>query len=89
MDKVCIYSLHSCIDLHHVHVFKPEKLVVASFTIDSKGKVTDIQIVRGIHEELDNAVVKALEKSPAWTPGEVDGKTVPVKFTLPVVFKMQ
>lgn len=63
--------------------------VVASFTIDSKGKVTDIQIVRGVHEELDNAVVKALEKSPAWTPGEVNGKTVPVRFTLPIVFQLR
>ena len=63
--------------------------VVASFTIDSKGKVTDIQIVRGVHEELDNAVVKALEKAPAWTPGEVDGKTVPVRFTLPILFQMR
>ena len=34
-------------------------------------------------------VVKALEKSPAWTPGEVDGKTVPVRFTLPILFQMR
>ena len=63
--------------------------VVASFTIDSKGKVTDIQIVKGVHEDLDKAVVQTLEKAPEWTPGEVDGKAVPVRFTLPVVFMMR
>ena len=63
--------------------------VAISFTIGTEGQVTDVQVIKGVHEKLDAEVVRVVEMSPKWTPGKVDGKAVPVSFTFPVVFKMQ
>ena len=62
--------------------------VVASFIIDKQGNVTDVQILQTPDRILSEQVIKVLSQSPAWTPGEQDGKAVNVKFTLPVEFNI-
>lgn len=60
------------------------------FTIDTDGAVKNVEVLRGIRQDLDEAAVKVVSSSPKWTPGvNAEGKTVPVHFTLPVVFKLQ
>ena len=65
-----------------------EGRVVLSFTIGTDGKVSDIKVLRGVHEKLDAEAVRVISMSPDWTPGLHDGKTVPVSFTIPIAFKM-
>ncbi len=62
--------------------------VVASFTVNKKGYVEDIKIVKGIDPLLDNEVIKALEASPRWKPAKQ--RDIPVKmiYTIPVIFKI-
>ena len=61
--------------------------VMVNFTIGSNGKVTDVKVLRGVHEKLDAEAVRALSMSPDWTPGMHEGKAVPVSFTIPIMFK--
>ena len=57
------------------------------FTIATDGSVTDVHVVRNVDERLDNEAVRVISSSPKWTPGQVKGKPVPVRFYFPVVFK--
>ena len=61
--------------------------VVLSFTIGVDGKVSDVKVLRGVHEKLDAEAARIISMSPDWTPGMHEGKAVPVSFTIPIVFK--
>ena len=63
--------------------------VMVQFTIGTDGAVRDIQVLRGVREDLDAEAVRVVSSSPKWEPGIQDDKPVPVSFTFPVVFKLQ
>ena len=65
-----------------------EGRVVLSFTIGTDGKVSDVKVLRGVHEKLDAEASRIISMSPDWTPGQHNGKNVPVSFTIPILFKM-
>lgn len=60
--------------------------VVASLTIDTDGKVTDVKIVKSDNELFANEVRRVLAKAPDWKPFVREGKRVEVKYMLPVNF---
>ena len=62
--------------------------VTLSFVVSETGKVSDVKVLRGAHEDLDKEAVRVVSSSPDWTPGEKDGKAVPVTYTFPVIFKL-
>ena len=64
-----------------------EGRVIVNFTIATDGKVTDVKVLRGVHEKLDAEAVRVITTSPDWAPGMHEGKAVPVIFTIPIVFK--
>ncbi len=65
-----------------------EGRVVVEFVVDSKGKVKDIEIVRGVDEELDAQVEKVILASPKWKPARIAGREVSVRISVPVEFKL-
>lgn len=64
--------------------------VTVKFTINTDGSLSDIHILRGVHELLDNEVLRVISQSPAsaWTPGYVDGKAVAVSYVMPILFQL-
>ncbi len=62
--------------------------VSVSFTVGTDGRLTEIQILRGVHEKLDAEALRVIGMSPEWTPGTKDGKPVPVRFVFPVTFEI-
>ncbi len=60
--------------------------VVASFTVDKDGSITDAKIVRSQGEAFDNEALRVINGMPKWIPGTQNGKAVSVKYTLPVTF---
>lgn len=62
--------------------------VYATFVIDIDGSVVDVQIMRGVHPDVDNAVLQVIRNSPKWEPGINNGKYVKVKYTIPIAFKL-
>jgi len=68
---------------------KVQGRVTLQFTITETGKVTDVNVLRGVNEELDKEAVRVVSESPLWTPGkDKDGEVVPIKFTFPVIFQL-
>jgi TonB family protein len=66
-----------------------EGRVTISFTVNEKGKVKDVRILRGADPELDKEALRVVSMSPDWTPGRADGKTVPVTYTFPIIFQLR
>ncbi len=63
--------------------------VLASFVIDLKGRVTDIQVLQTPDRRLSEEVVGALRRSPRWVPAQQDGRIVRVRYTIPVQFTIR
>ena len=60
--------------------------VVASFTVEKDGSITDAKIVRSQGEAFDNEALRVINGMPKWIPGTQNGKAVSVKYTLPITF---
>ena len=58
-----------------------------AFTVDKKGKLRDIEILRAHNEVCREKTVETLKKSPRWTPGTVDGETVAVRYEISLKFR--
>lgn len=63
--------------------------VIVQFVVDKDGTITNAQVVRGVHPHLDKEALRVINLMPAWDAGRQGGKTVRVKFTVPVLFKLQ
>ena len=65
-------------------------MVTVKFIINTDGTISDISVIRGAHELLNNEVVRIISKSPAnWTPGYVDGKPVRITYNMPILFQLR
>ena len=65
-----------------------EGRVYVQFTINRDGSVSDISLMEGICESIDNEVIRVVSESPDWTPGYIDGKPVNVTYAFPVIFRL-
>jgi protein TonB len=63
--------------------------VYISFVIDKDGSVTNVEVLRGVHDVIDNAVVNVIKNSPRWEPGINEGKYVRVKYSIAIAFQLQ
>src|SRR5690606_38735369 len=62
--------------------------VMSRFVIKKNGSVDDIEIVRGLSPECDEAVVQVLKSMPKWIPGKQAGQAVNTYYVLPVSFSL-
>jgi protein TonB len=54
--------------------------------VDDKGKVKDVQILKGMRDDLDKEALRIVSKMQKWTPGMVSGRNVSSEYKLPVKF---
>jgi TonB family protein len=58
-----------------------------AFTVNGKGKVSDIKIVEQDNDGVGKGAVEIVSALEDWTPGKQRGKAVSVKYLLPIEFK--
>ena len=63
--------------------------VICNFVVERDGSITDVQVVRGVDPSLDREAMRVINEMPRWKPGKQRGQAVRVRFTLPVVFRLQ
>lgn len=63
--------------------------VLIEFTVDHEGKVKDVEVIKSLDDELDDAALKTIEASPDWRPAKIAGKPVSVRIALPVEFRLK
>ena len=67
---------------------KIEGRVIVQFVVKENGKVADIKVMRGISPELDAEAIRVVGLMPDWIPGKQRGKVVAVKYTMPIMFRL-
>ena len=68
---------------------KLEGKVYVRFIIEKDGSISNVKIIRGVSPELDNEAKTVIASMPKWEPGMQKGQAVPVKYTLPITFRLQ
>ena len=63
--------------------------VIVQFVVNKDGSIVDPVVIRSVDPYLDKEALRVVKAMPKWKPGEQRGKTVRVKFTLPVQFRLQ
>ena len=63
--------------------------VTAQFIVGSDGACRDFKVIRGVSPDLDAEALRVLGLMPKWNPGKQDGKTVPVRYTIPISFNFK
>jgi periplasmic protein TonB len=63
--------------------------VFVKFVIEKDGSVADIEIVKGVHKDLDDESMRVIGLMPKWIPGKLDGEYVRVSYTLPISFNLK
>lgn len=70
------------------HEAKIQGRVIIGFIIEPDGSVSNVKVERSISTALDAEAVRVVSKMPNWTPGTIKNKPVRVKYTLPIMFRL-
>lgn len=62
--------------------------ILCAFIVRKDGTISNVEVVNGLDNELDNEALRVLSMMPKWTPGKNDNKIVSVKCILPIDFKI-
>ncbi len=68
---------------------KIEGRVIVQFVVERDGSISDIHTVRSVSPELDAEAIRVVSLMPKWKPGKQRGKAVAVKYTMPIMFRLQ
>ena len=63
--------------------------VIVQFVVNQDGTIVDPVAVRGVDPHLDKEALRVIKMMPKWKPGKQRGKAVRVKYTVPVMFRLQ
>ena len=63
--------------------------VIIQFVVERDGSITEPTVARGIDPDLDKEALRVVSAMPNWIPGKQRGQAVRVKYTLPVMFRLQ
>lgn len=66
----------------------PGKLYV-QFVVQQDGSLTDIEVIRKVHPQLNQMAIDLIRKMPNWIPAEMSGKAVASRVRLPILIHLQ
>jgi TonB family protein len=60
--------------------------VIVCFKIEKDGKISDVQIVKGVNKILNKEAKRVVSKMPNWKPAVENGIAITSKRNMPIVF---
>ena len=64
--------------------------VIIKFIVNKEGDIINPKVIRSIDPYLDKEALRIVNLMPKWKPGELkDGTKVAVRYTIPVMFRLQ
>ncbi|MCC8188473.1 MAG: TonB family protein [Bacteroides sp.] len=63
--------------------------VIVQFVVNTDGSVVDAQVVRSVDPYLDKEAIRVISTMPKWQAGMQRNKPVRVRYTVPVMFRLQ
>lgn len=67
---------------------KVEGRVLVTFVIEHDGSISNVNVVNSVYPSLDKEAIRVVSGMPKWIPGKANGKTVRVKYTIPITFRL-
>ena len=64
-----------------------EGAVYLSFLVEQDGTLSDIQVIRGIHESIDKEAIRLLTNSKPWAPAQLYGEDIKSKIQIRIIFR--
>ena len=61
--------------------------IVFEFTVNDKGEVKNIKIIRELGDNSSMELIRVLRKAPKWEPASRGGKAVSFNLKMPLTFK--
>lgn len=58
------------------------------FTVEKSGDVTNVGLLKGLDETVDEQIIRLLKAMPRWTPATMNGKPVRYKVSMPLTLKL-
>lgn len=65
-----------------------EGRVSCSFVVGKDGLISEAEVIRGVDPALNAEALRVINSMPKWSPGKQRGKSVNVKYTVPVTFRL-
>ena len=63
--------------------------VIVEFVVNTDGSIVEPKVMRSVDTSLDNEAMRVIKSMPKWNPGKQRGKAVRVRYTVPVLFRLQ
>ncbi len=63
--------------------------VTVQFVVEKDGSIANAKVLRGVDPELDKEAMRVVSVMPKWKPGTQKGEAVRVKYTVPIMFRLQ
>ena len=86
-DSLAVFIQRNFVFPESVDSLHIEGRVESLFSVDTTGKVVDVELKEGLIPEIDHASLSVISKLPDWKPAELrDGQKVKMRFLLPFKF---
>jgi len=63
--------------------------VYVSFVIEKDGKISNVEIARGVEKLIDAEAIRVVKKLPKVTPAKISGRPVRLSYVLPISVSLQ
>ena len=67
---------------------KIEGRVLVTFVVEHDGSISNVNVANSVYPSLDKESIRVVRGMSKWIPGKVNGKTVRVKYTIPITFRL-
>lgn len=63
--------------------------VIVGFVVERDGSISNVKVSRSVDPALDKEAMRVVKSMPKWKPGKQNGSAVRVKYTVPVIFRLE
>lgn len=67
---------------------KIEGRVLVTFVVEHDGSISNVDVANSVYPSLDKESIRVVSGMPKWIQGKANGKTVRVKYTIPITFRL-
>ena len=67
---------------------KIEGRILVTFVVEHDGSISNVNVANSVYPSLDKESIRVVSGMSKWIPGKVNGKTVRVKYTIPITFRL-
>ena len=87
--KNCLNILHTMSSFQlTLQKNKIEGRILVTFVVEHDGSISNVNVANSVYPSLDKESIRVVSGMPKWIPGKANGKTVRVKYTIPITFRL-